>query len=337
MPTLPIPMFAALLLGFLGLRAWMRGETPRPLLALIAASALQAAVVAGRLHYGVQALSWVQPVLALMIPPLAWAGFLSATRRPLAAGDLWHLAGPAFGLFCRFAAPAVLDVVIVGAFLAYGGAMLWVLNGAADVAHARLGAGERPLRLWRWVGVALVLSGLTDVVLAGVAMAGYRDLLGWLVTPFSSATLLALGTLVLPEEMATVAEAEEASVATEGDAALVAAMDRLMEERRLWQDPDLTLARIARRMGVPAKALSAAINRVRGENVSRVVNGWRIAEACRLMGTGASVTEAMLGAGFNTKSNFNREFLRVMGKAPSDWLKQGNPQDVGDKPLLAAR
>jgi AraC-like DNA-binding protein len=56
-----------------------------------------------------------------------------------------------------------------------------------------------------------------------------------------------------------------------------------------------------------------------------VVNGWRIAEACRLMQGGASVTEAMLGAGFNTKSNFNREFLRVMGLPPSDWLRGGQP------------
>jgi AraC-like DNA-binding protein len=127
------------------------------------------------------------------------------------------------------------------------------LCGTPDLAHARLGAGERPLRLWRWIGVALIVSALTDVVIPVL----------------------------------------------------------------------LALARIARRMAVPAKALSGAINRVRGENVSRVVNGWRIAEACTLMRGGASVTEAMLGAGFNTKSNFNREFLRVIGKAPKDWLRSG--------------
>jgi AraC-like DNA-binding protein len=28
----------------------------------------------------------------------------------------------------------------------------------------------------------------------------------------------------------------------------------------------------------------------------------------------------MLNSGFNTKSNFNREFLRVMGASPSEWL-----------------
>jgi AraC-like DNA-binding protein len=323
MPTLPIPIFAALVLGFLGLRAWLRGETPRPLLALIALCALQTAVVAGRLHYGLEALSYLQPVLALAIPPVAWLGFVSATRRPMVTSDLWHLVGPAFGLFCRVAAPWVLDAVIVGVFLAYGAAMLLALRDAGEVAHARLGAGEGPLKLWRWVGVALIASGLTDVLLFVAAFGGYQNWLGWLVTLFSSATLLALGGLMLAEEIGTTAEPETGPGATEDDAALVAAMDVLMQERRLWLDPDLTLARIARRMGVPAKSLSAAINRVRGENVSRVVNGWRITEACRLMREGASVTEAMLASGFNTKSNFNREFLRVMGQPPSDWLKAG--------------
>jgi AraC-like DNA-binding protein len=320
MPTLPVPMFVALVLAFLGLRAWVRGETPRPLLVLIAACSVQAAVVAGRLHYGIEALSWVQPVLALALPPLAWVGFVSATRRHLAMGDLWHLAAPGFGLFARVAVPEALDPAIIAVFLAYGLAVLLALRGA-DVASARLSAGERPRRLWLLVGGALVASALADVGILGLAMAGYRDWLGWMVTVVSAATLLALGALTVAEEAATVAEPEQAAAATEGDAALVAALERLMEERRLWLDPDLTLARIARRLGVPAKALSAAVNRVKGENISRVVNGWRVAEAGVLLKGGASVTEAMLGSGFQTKSNFNREFLRVTGKAPSDWAK----------------
>jgi AraC-like DNA-binding protein len=42
----------------------------------------------------------------------------------------------------------------------------------------------------------------------------------------------------------------------------------------------------------------------------------------------------MFSSGFNTKSNFNREFLRLRGQAPSDWLKG---QDVVDKPADKAR
>ncbi len=340
MLTLPVPAFAALVLAFLGLRAWLAGETPRPLLVVIGACALQAAVVAGNQHYGLPGLQAVQPVTALCLPPLAWAAFVATVRRPLAAGDLWHATVPAFGAFCRAFAPwSVLDQWIVVVFLAYGGAILWSLRGIGDLAHARLGAGERPLRLWRWIGVALIVSALSDVVIPVMLAMGHSDWVRWLVTAFSSALLLALGGLGLSPSLAGVAEPDEAQPgATEGDAALVTAMETLMAEKRLWLDPDLTLARIARRMAVPAKALSGAINRVKGENVSRVVNGWRIAEACAQLRTGTSVTSAMLSSGFSTKSNFNREFLRVMGMAPRDWIeKHGTgPQDIVDKPGQAA-
>jgi AraC-like DNA-binding protein len=166
----------------------------------------------------------------------------------------------------------------------------------------------------------LILSALSDVVIPVLAAAGLRDGVIWLVTGFSTASLVALGLLGLAPDLEGVAEPEAAQPATEGDAALVAALEQMLEARRLALDPDLTLARIARRMGVPAKALSAAVNRVRGENISRVVNRWRIAHAAGMLQDGASVTEAMLGSGFNTKSNFNREFLRVMGQAPTAWM-----------------
>ena len=226
-------------------------------------------------------------------------------------------------MFCRVFAPLVLDQVIVAVFLAYGGAILWALRGQVDLAHARLTAGERPLRLWRWIGVALIASGLSDVAIAVAAATGNVDWLPWLVTGFTSVNLLALGVLGLSPSLEAVAEVEPEVGPSEDDAALVAALERLMAEKRLWLDPDLTLARIARRMAVPAKTLSAAVNRVRGENISRVVNGWRIAHAAEALRQGVSVTEAMLGSGFNTKSNFNREFLRVKGMAPSDWVKGG--------------
>ena len=90
--------------------------------------------------------------------------------------------------------------------------------------------------------------------------------------------------------------------------------DRAVFARGADGDP---LARLARRLGLPAKVLSAAVNRTAGENISRHVNARRIRHACDLLGQGENVTAAMLASGFNTKSNFNREFLRVTGKTPS--------------------
>lgn len=105
------------------------------------------------------------------------------------------------------------------------------------------------------------------------------------------------------------------------------------ETRKLHLDPDLTFTRLARVLQVPVKSPSIAVNRSTGDSVSRYVNGYRIREACRTMEWGARVTEAMLACGFNTKSNFNREFRRVTGKAPSTWRNTV----VGESPLKSNR
>ena len=71
---------------------------------------------------------------------------------------------------------------------------------------------------------------------------------------------------------------------------------------------------------IPARRISAAINRTRSESVSHFINGYRIAEACRLLSeTGKPVTAIMFDSGFQTKSNFNREFLKRTGTNPAEW------------------
>ncbi|MCB1756327.1 MAG: helix-turn-helix transcriptional regulator, partial [Gammaproteobacteria bacterium] len=108
-------------------------------------------------------------------------------------------------------------------------------------------------------------------------------------------------------------------------AKIMSELEGLIVSQKLYLDPDLTLSRIARRLGYPAKQVSTAINRTTGENVSRYVNKYRVEHACQVLDRGESVTSAMLASGFNTKSNFNREFLRITGITPSQWMqkKQG--------------
>lgn len=107
-------------------------------------------------------------------------------------------------------------------------------------------------------------------------------------------------------------------VATAEDAAIAAEIDRLMLETALYRDLELNLMRLARRVKRPARAVSQAINRVHGMSVSAYVNGLRVAQAqALLVETDMPVTQLALEAGFMTKSNFNREFLRVAGVSPS--------------------
>jgi len=97
-----------------------------------------------------------------------------------------------------------------------------------------------------------------------------------------------------------------------------------MREQHLYRDPDLTLQRLARRSGIPARQISGALNRIYGRNVSQVVNEYRVSDAKqRLVTTSDQITAIMLEAGFGTKSNFNREFLRVTGMTPSGYRSSG--------------
>ena len=100
----------------------------------------------------------------------------------------------------------------------------------------------------------------------------------------------------------------------------------VLAEQKLFRDDTLTLTRLARRANVPARQISGAINRLAGKNVSQYINDFRIAEACRLLReTDMPVTTAMLESGFQTKSNFNREFRRVTTQSPATWRTENRP------------
>ena len=149
-----------------------------------------------------------------------------------------------------------------------------------------------------------------------------------MVSALSSLTLLALGALGLSPHLHLANDATEPTLdaptqPTEAATELVARLRTLLQKDPLFLDPDLTLSRLARRLQVPVKDLSKAINQICGENVSRYVNRHRIAHACELLKQGQSVTSALFDSGFQTKSNFNREFLRLKGCSPKIWLARG--------------
>lgn len=105
-------------------------------------------------------------------------------------------------------------------------------------------------------------------------------------------------------------------------------IDKLMPQTRIYRDTDLNLDRLARRLVIPARHISGAINRTTGKNVSQYVDDFRISVACNQLRSGTkSVTKIMFGAGFQTKSNSYREFRRVAGMTPLEWRKaKGLPQ-----------
>jgi AraC-like DNA-binding protein len=327
MLTLPIPMIVALVLGFLFVRSWLQGDRPRLFSALLACSALQGLVISLTQHYGLVEFRLLQPVTATIIPPLAWVAFqATAIRAPDLPRDLAHLAVPAFTAFCVALAPVALDAVVPAVFLIYGALMLHALRRGADgLPLTRLEAGDVPALVWRAIALAFILSAFSDGLIVLAQVTGRSGLQPLIVSVFSSVWLLCIGALSLSQSLGEVEETPSsrrsapAVETTQPDTELLARLNQLLAEQQLYLDPGLTLARLSKRLRVPAKQLSRAINQATGENVSRFINGFRIRHACERLQAGATVTTAMLESGFNTKSNFNREFLRVTGATPSAW------------------
>lgn len=331
MIVLPMPLVLSLILGFLALRMALRGR-PVPVIAgLLALLAVQALINALALHYGHGGARLAQPVTAMAIPALAWLAWKAdGLSHPLAPRDALHAAGPLAALALRWQGGLLLELLVPLTYAAYAAAIALALHRAGpDLPRTRLGQGGHPRLLWGGIALALALSALSDFGIAAAMAAGHAARVPLIVDIATTALLLGIGTLALAAERLTAPsdapDTPAPPMATDDDHALMARLHDLMETRRLWRDPDLTLTQLARRLHVPAKRLSAAVNRATGDNISRLVNGYRIRAACAALAQGATATEAMLDAGILTKSNFNREFRRIMGQSPTEWQATHRP------------
>lgn len=333
MIVLPLPMVAALVLGFLFLRAIAFGNTPRLLAAVLLACACQSVMVSLVQYYGLTELRLLPPVTASVIPALAWVAFVdSGIRVQRRARDWAHILAPILMTATVIMLPALIDTLLVAIFVGYAAAILIVLRRQDDdLANTRLASGHIPALIWRFIALALIASAISDVLISLALAYGYRGAPGLILSMFSSLALLMIGFMSLSPDIAAepIGENENTSpqqnrsVAKIQDdvpvAQIMEQLEMLLTREKLYLDPDLTLSRLARRLGYPLKQVSTAINQATGENVSRFINQRRIVHACQLLEAGQNVTTAMLESGFNTKSNFNREFLRITGINPGKW------------------
>lgn len=326
MLTLPVSLFAALVLIALLIRGLVQETLPKMIAAVLVVCAGQAIVITLAQHYQLAGMIRVQPITAAFIPAISYLAFLNtAVRRVSLVGDWPHLLGPAFVAFCVFLVRDAVDFALLALFAGYGIAMFLKMRSGTDtLLRARLGAGDFSLLVWRVIAGFLIVSAVVDVMIALAISAGFDSWRGTIVSLAYSIQLLAIGGLSLsraePEDETD--EQEPSTEPTEDEVALVARVQARMDQEHWYQEPDLTLNKLSRRLIVPAKTLSAAVNKVTGQNVSRFVNEYRINHACTALSRGEdAITTIMFDCGFETKSNFNREFRRVTGHSPSDWVR----------------
>lgn len=107
-----------------------------------------------------------------------------------------------------------------------------------------------------------------------------------------------------------------------GDDRLAVALTQAFEVERLYREPELKVADLARHVGSAPHRVSRVINQVLGaRNFNHWVNSYRIEQACRLLRSHPrrSVLDVSLEAGFASLGPFNRAFKAAMGCTPTEW------------------
>lgn len=108
-------------------------------------------------------------------------------------------------------------------------------------------------------------------------------------------------------------------------AALKKALLTAMDQNRPWQDSELTLADLARRLSTTPHKLSEVLNSQLEQSFYDFVNGYRVRYVQRRIededARNLTILSIALEAGFASKSTFNDVFKKHTGQTPSDYRR----------------
>lgn len=103
-------------------------------------------------------------------------------------------------------------------------------------------------------------------------------------------------------------------------------LQRLMTKEKLFKNPELTLGELAKELSVHPNSLSQVINSFENKNFYDYINTRRIEEFKKLVQQTDSKKYTLLSlafeCGFNSKTAFNRNFKKVTGVSPTEYLAQ---------------
>jgi len=138
------------------------------------------------------------------------------------------------------------------------------------------------------------------------------------------------------EEIHVVEEVQERSQKTvlnpERKDDILTGIQALMDDDKLYLQPELTLQDLADRLRIPAYQVSQAINDGLQKTFYDLVNGCRVAEAKRLLldpkNKNIKIMAVAFDSGFNSKTTFNTVFKKFTGVTPSEFKERHSEQAV---------
>ncbi|MGX1925269.1 helix-turn-helix domain-containing protein [Vibrio sp. NH-7] len=346
MLAIPVPFVVSMLFGLFAITLYMRdSQQTKGACGFLLLCCVTTFVVGLRWSFLLPVFHYIQPVLACLIPVSAWITFAHIGEKSRAH---IHLISPLVvivSLLIQDWLMVSVDFILTLIYLGYGFALLRQSQLHNTMLNVSLGHWESVQKSQQIAGTALLLSAVIDI---GISVDFAINQGSYAIYILTTAHLLLLPILSLAvvtvaihtpiqeevldaslsKEPCTTSRMQptagaETSLLESTAKEIIQALDENMRRKSSYLDPELTLSKLSRKLGYPAKQISIAVNQVHQRNISKLINEYRIQHAQKaLVETKDSITQISLSSGFQTKSNFNREFSRVSGMSPSQYRKE---------------
>lgn len=103
-------------------------------------------------------------------------------------------------------------------------------------------------------------------------------------------------------------------------------IETVITEQNLYQNPELTLTDLAKKLDTNAAVISKAVNQGFGLNFNDFINNFRIEAVKSSFQKGEHKKSTLLGiafdCGFNSKATFNRAFKKNTGISPKEFIEK---------------
>lgn len=340
MLALPVPIIVSLILCTLAMLLFrQKRQRILPIISFLLVSAISTLLVGLRWGYGLDDLRFAQPIAAASLPPLlAWS--LSATFGLTSRSQLLGVTIPISAGLMFLISPLkpLLDPFILSVYFGYA---IWLIklgtSNSDGFSFVRFHSLKKASHLCYMASVVLLAAFMIDMLIL-IDLTHFNGDYTPAILSISHSAIVVLLTATLTVTLTISNQLKDDNNSTEvpeqktepsinqasqeDNLTVLNTVVTLLEKQELFCDPDLNLARLARKAGIPSRKISAAVNQMNKQNVSQLINTYRIDKAQTLLvQTRHSVTEIYGMVGFNTKSNFNREFLRQKGMTPSDYRR----------------